>query len=132
MLVRHLVAALVVILCLAALVSLGWAAPTRRGAAAEPSRQEATAVREGRGQLKSIDKTRKRLTLELKPEALVLELDRSTTIFVDGRIATLDELEPGMEVRAAWKARRGANRAQWIEVNKRPRPQPLPEAPPGR
>ncbi|MGI5863297.1 MAG: hypothetical protein ACOX6T_14750 [Myxococcales bacterium] len=128
---KHLLAATAITLGLGAMVTMGWAEPAR-GTRPALRRADADALREGTGRVREIDRSKKKVTLEAKADPIVLDVDRTTTIFIDGRIATLEEIEPGMEVRAAWSARRGANRAQWIEVKNNSAPKPLPEAPKGR
>lgn len=101
--------------------------------AGNPAGQE-MGLREAKGTVKDVDKGKSQVTLgPSRGEPLILQVDRTTTIFIDGRVGRLDEVKPGTEVRAAYETRRGANRAQWIEVNRRegksPPEQPLPEAP---
>jgi hypothetical protein len=141
--VKHLLAAIAVTLAASLLVSLGYAAPAAPAAPAataartplSPKRtrpatvQEQGSIQQVRAKVKEIDRGKQRLTLEAKPDPLILDIDRATTIFIDGRIATLAEIKAGMEVQAAWESRRGANRAQWVEVRSRPSHQPSPEPP---
>lgn len=77
-------------------------------------------LREARGSIQDVDKERNRVTVEpTKGSALTLQVDRTTTIFIDGRTGSLDEIRAGSEVRASYELRQGSNRAQWIEVSKR-------------
>ncbi|MGC4113649.1 MAG: hypothetical protein QM765_03090 [Myxococcales bacterium] len=77
-------------------------------------------LREARGAVGQVDKDRNRVTLEQnKGSALTLQVDKTTTIFIDGRTGTLDEIKAGAEVRASYETKQGANKAQWIEVSKK-------------
>lgn len=128
--IRHVVAALVVVLAMGTLVSLGWAAPgAPRSAGTKVVRQESEPLEQIEGRVKELDRGKHRLTLESKKEPLVLHFDRSTTVFIDGRLARIEELAPGMQVKATWQPRRGARHATWIEVNRPPSTEQLPETP---
>ncbi len=105
-------------------------------AGAEKSRPESTSgqpgLREARGKIKTVDKAKRQLVLE--QPGLTLQVDHTTTIFVDGRTASLDEVSPGQEVRASYEHKKGLDRAQWIEVSKTSKEpsqshERLPEAP---
>ncbi len=77
-------------------------------------------LREARGRVGRLDKANARLTLQRGPrEELVLQVEPSTTLFIDGRIGKLSDLREGAQVRVSFEQRDGANRAQWIEVNRR-------------
>jgi len=130
MLIRHVAAAVAVNLALGALVSLGWAAPERPPAAnTRRVREQSAPLGQLEGRVKELDRSKHRLTLESKKDPLVLHFDRSTTVLIDGRIARVEELAPGMQVRAAWQERRGMRHAQWIEVDAPAPREPLPEPP---
>jgi Cu/Ag efflux protein CusF len=82
--------------------------------------RENGALREVRGRVSGIDKDHNQLTLESAPSrALTLQLDRTTTVFLDGHTSSLDEVREGAEVRASYEVKRGSNRAQWIEISKK-------------
>jgi hypothetical protein len=96
------------------------------------TRGQTSGLREARGKVQQIDKANRQLVVDRSRHGpLTLQIDKSTTIFIDGRTGSLDEIGAGSEVRASFESRQGANRAQWIEVNRKPRkqPPPLPEAP---
>ena len=77
-------------------------------------------LREARGAVNQVDKDKNRVTVEQsKGSPLTLQVDKTTTIFIDGRTGTLDEIKAGAEVRASYETKQGANKAQWIEVNKK-------------
>lgn len=103
--------------------------------AAEEKRREEAGLREARGAVNQVDKDKNRVTLdEPKGAPLTLQIDKSTTIFIDGRSGTLDEIRAGAEVRASYETKAGANKAQWIEVSKKAKKpgtskERLPEAP---
>ncbi|HCF56904.1 MAG TPA: hypothetical protein DFS52_02770, partial [Myxococcales bacterium] len=87
---KHLLAATAITLGLGVMASLAWAEPA---SSTRPvlRRPDADSLREGAGRVREIDKSKKKVTLEAKADPVVLDVDRSTTIFIDGRIATLDE-----------------------------------------
>jgi hypothetical protein len=126
--VRHLAAVVAINFLTGALVTVGYAAEKPAVKRTDPG-----VLREARGKVKDIDKGKNQVVLDRSAkEALTLQVDKSTTIFIDGRIGTLDEVEPGGEVRASYEFRQGANRAQWIEIDKRAAregSERLPEAP---
>lgn len=123
-----------------AVLALQIAGP-RAGAAAEPADKGAAhrdpgSLREVRGRVSGIDKEHNQLTLENAPSrALTLQLDKTTTVFLDGHTSSLEEVREGAEVRASYEVKRGSNRAQWIEVSKkrqgvaRDAPEPPPAEP---
>ncbi len=115
----HRIAAATAVLVLQIAGSRGEAAaaePSDKGA----SHRDPSALREVRGRVSGIDKEHNQLTLESAPSrALTLQLDKTTTVFLEGHTSTLEELQEGAEVRASYEVKRGANRAQWIEVSKR-------------
>ena len=90
-----------------------------------PVRRDESSLKEATGRIRAIDKDRNQLTIAPgeKQEAVNLVIDRTTTIFVDGRIGKLDDVREGNEVRASYELKQGSNRAQWIEINKRTRQQ---------
>ncbi|HEY3445937.1 MAG TPA: hypothetical protein VGK67_06200 [Myxococcales bacterium] len=97
-------------------------------------------LREARGAVNQVDKDKNRVTVEQgKGSALTLQVDKTTTIFIDGRTGTLDEIKAGAEVRASYETKQGANKAQWIEVSKKEKkaeaskekiPDGMPQVPP--
>jgi Cu/Ag efflux protein CusF len=116
-----------------------WLQPLARAAgeaADKPStKRDAGALREARGRVRGVDKERSQLTLEsTQNPPVILQLDQTTTVFVDGHTSTLDEVREGSEVRAAYEVKRSGNRAQWVEVSKKEKkpgaaPESLPESP---
>ena len=79
-------------------------------------------LREARGAVNQVDKDKNRVTLRApKGEPITLQVDKNTTIFIDGRTGTLDEIKAGADVRASYETKAGANKAQWIEVSKKAR-----------
>jgi hypothetical protein len=76
-------------------------------------------LREAKGTVKDVNKDRNQLTLGTSRESsFLLQLDKATTVFVEGRIGALTDIKPGQDVRASYEATQGTNRAQWIEVSK--------------
>lgn len=90
---------------------------------AAPVRRDQSTLKEASGTIRAIDKDNNRLIIAPgdKGTPVDLVIDRTTTIFVDGRIGKLDDVLEGNEVRASYELKKGSNRAQWIEVNKRSR-----------
>ncbi|MFN7134253.1 MAG: hypothetical protein ACK4N5_19395 [Myxococcales bacterium] len=86
-------------------------------------RRDASSLKEAAGKVRSIDKDKNELSIlgEGQTDPVKLTVDRTTTIFVDGRIGTLNDVNEGFEVRASYELKQGNNRAQWIEINKRRR-----------
>jgi Cu/Ag efflux protein CusF len=102
--------------------------------ATDEGSHESAPLQEARGKVQGVDKDHDRVTLEQsKGETVTLQVNKATTIFVDGHTATLDEIKAGTDVRASFELKQGSNQAQWIEVNRKgkaaPAREPLPEAP---
>ena len=94
--------------------------PFRMARAEDPTRD--TGLRETRGAVQEVDKEKNRVTVEQnKGSHLTLQVDKTTTIFIEGRTGTLDEIKAGAEVRASYEPRQGSNKAQWIEISKKVR-----------
>jgi Cu/Ag efflux protein CusF len=74
-------------------------------------------LREIRGKVQKIDKASKQVTiLQATKLPLILQLDSTTTIFIDGRSTTIEEIQTGTEIRASYEWKKGLNRAQWVEL----------------
>ena len=86
----------------------------------EPSTSNKEAgLHEARGAVHQVDKETNRVIVEQqKGSPLTLQVDRTTTIFIDGRTGSLDEIKAGADVRASYESKQGSNKAQWIEVTK--------------
>ncbi len=112
---------------------LAWAAGD--GVDRPSTRRDAGALREARGRVRGVDKEHNELTLDSgQTPPVILQLDKTTTVFVDGHTGTLDEVREGSEVRASFETKRGGNRAQWVEVSKKEKKpgatqESLPETP---
>jgi len=115
----------------ACLFLAAWGLPAQAEKVEKPQPAAYGSLREASGEVKEIQHARNEVTLESEGKRVVLRLHRATTIFVDGRVSTLDELKPGMEVRASYEERDGANRTQWLEATKvdRTKGEKLPEVP---
>jgi Cu/Ag efflux protein CusF len=88
-------------------------------ARAEESPKDA-GLREARGAVNQVDKEKNRVIVDSnKGSPLTLQVDKTTTIFIDGPHGTLDEIKAGAEVRASYETKQGANKAQWIEISKK-------------
>ncbi|MBI5546498.1 MAG: hypothetical protein HY901_21670 [Deltaproteobacteria bacterium] len=104
----------------AALVAAGLPFGQSRAEAEEGAALRDAGLREARGAVQGVDKDKNKVTVEQpKGSPLTLNVDKTTTIFIDGRTGTLDEIKAGHEVRASYETRQGANKAQWIEVSKK-------------
>lgn len=67
-----------------------------------------------RGTLETIDPAANTVTLAMEDESVRLKVDANTTVFVEGRWATVEELAPGEAVCAAWE--KGPSPiAEWLE-----------------
>ncbi len=88
--------------------------------------------RELSGTLRQIDHQKKAIAIEVERapgQLLILQVEPSTTILIDGQLSALDELPRGTEVRASFHEAREARRAQWIEVQRARAQVPLPRDP---
>lgn len=68
------------------------------------------------GQIKSIDKSQKSITIDQSGKQQSLKLTDNATVFMNGRLASLDDLKEGQQVRAAYEDRGGQKSLRWIEV----------------
>ncbi|MDR0965650.1 MAG: hypothetical protein LBM75_03970 [Myxococcales bacterium] len=91
--------------------------------------------REVSGTLRQVDHQKKSIAIEpaqASGQSMIIQIDPSTTILIDGQLSALDELPRGAEVRASFQEAKDRRRAQWIEVQRvraaQAHPQP-PESP---
>jgi Cu/Ag efflux protein CusF len=68
------------------------------------------------GQIMTVDKARKEVTIDQRGKTLDLKLTESATVFVNGRLGSLEDLKEGQQVRAAFEERGGQRNLRWIEV----------------
>lgn len=61
------------------------------------------ALTRARGTLKALDASAGKVRLEVGPTPVEVRLGDSTTVFIDGRLATTAELHEGQWVCAAWE-----------------------------
>ena len=80
--------------------------------------REQDSLCEAAGLVQAIDRDRNQLTVNVKALPVTLQIDKTTTIFVNGRTGTLDDVREGTTVRASYALKKGCNHAQWIEISK--------------
>ncbi len=73
---------------------------------------------EATGRLEAIDGRSGRLTLLSGERPLTLRCDEGTTVFIGGRMGSVDELDEGQTVRVTYEPSHGTPLAEWVEVPK--------------
>ena len=68
------------------------------------------------GRIATVDAPGRKVTIETADGTVVLEFDRNTNVYLDGRLGTVRDLAAGAPVRASFGAER---LAYWIEVQPR-------------
>lgn len=107
-------------------------APPGQGSATPPGRTGAVTTNQLTGELQSIDRDRKTLTIDQAGQTQLLKLDDRATVFLEGRLGSFEDLKEGQQVRAAFEEKEGTRTLRWIEVNPKPapaRPAPAPVPP---
>lgn len=73
---------------------------------------------EATGRLEAIDGRSGRLTLLSGERPLTLRCGEGTTVFIGGRMGSIDELDEGQTVRVTYEPSHGTPLAEWVEVPK--------------
>lgn len=84
------------------------------------------------GTIRHIDHQKKSIAVEMPLEQgkkLILQIEPSTTILIDGQLSALDELPRNAEVRASFREGRALRHVQWIEVQRAEAQRPVPQDP---
>lgn len=114
---RGLQLALAVALTCAAslgIVALSWDRRARAAPSPFALRSEPSPLERARGTVVSLDLVEQTVTLDVDKQRVKLRLDDRTTVFVHGKVATLEDLVLGTPVCAAWE--NGPVRfAEWLE-----------------
>lgn len=69
------------------------------------------------GQIKVIDKDSKQLTIDQAGRPQEIKLGDNATVFLEGRLGSVEDLKEGQQVRAAYEEKAGEKTLRWIEVN---------------
>ena|ERR1700737_29917 len=107
------------VLSVVAILALPWASfpQTDTAPPASEGRLGPPPLREVSGEIKEVDRGRNQLTVLGRDLKVTLEVDRETTIFIEGHTGTLADLKPGQFLRAAYEEVAGKYLAQWIELS---------------
>src|SRR3972149_4508218 len=74
------------------------------------------------GRIATVDAPGRKVTIETADGTVVLQFDRNTNVYLDGRLGTVRDLAAGAPGRASFGAER---RAYWVEIG------PMPAEAPG-
>ena len=77
------------------------------------------------GEIRGVDKQARTITIDEAGRLQTLRVDDRSTVFLEGRLGSLEDLREGQQVRAAYEERGTERSLRWIEVN------PAPVAKPG-
>jgi len=98
------------------------AAPSTNDAGGPPSAQGPSshgsifAANQLVGQITKIDPASRNVTIQEAKASRTLKLGDDTTVFVEGRLGTAQDLKEGQQVRAAFETHSGQLTLRWIEV----------------
>lgn len=76
------------------------------------------------GEIRGIDKQARTITIDQSGRLQTLRVDDRSTVFLEGRLGSLDDLREGQQVRAAYEERGTERSLRWIEVNPTPTAKP--------
>ena len=68
------------------------------------------------GRVTSVNRSSKQLTIDEAGQQKEMKIPDNVTVFVNGRLGSIDDLREGQEVRAAYEERSGQKSLRWIEV----------------